>query len=122
MFVAITGIFPLHAQPGPAAGAQDCFFLDRFEGWRAPDASTIYIRVRPDRYYRLDLAGQCQKLRWPGSHLITSTRGKSTVCSARDWDLAVSEPDDGVPQQCIVRSMTRLTPADVASLPKPMRP
>jgi hypothetical protein len=129
LLAASLGIFHVQAQPGEPSrtgessrSRQDCFFVDQLQSWRAPDPSTIYIRVRPDRYYRLDLAGQCTKLQWPGSHLITNSHGKSTICSPLDWDLRVSELTEGAPEQCVVHSMTRLDPAQVAAIPKPFKP
>jgi hypothetical protein len=112
-----------NAQPGSQSRPhQDCFFTDDFEDWRAPDASTIYIRVRPDRYYRLELAGQCPKLRFPGSHLITNTHGKRSVCTALDWDLSVQEQNGGSPEQCVVRTMKQLSPGEISAIPMPFKP
>jgi hypothetical protein len=117
------GLCHAYAQQGESSRPkEDCFFLDEFQSWRAPDPNTIYIRVRPDRYYRLNLAGQCNKLQRPGSHLITNSHGKRTICSALDWDLSVAEPTDGTPEQCIVRSMTKLTPDQTAAIPKLFKP
>jgi hypothetical protein len=84
--------------------------------------NTIYIRVTPDHYYRLDLAAQCSRLKSPQAHLITNSRGKNTICSPLDWDLSVSQPNDGAQEQCVVRSMTKLDPAQVAAIPKPFKP
>src|SRR5580698_3994095 len=39
----------------PALAQSKCFSIREFEGWRAPDAKTINIRVGQTRYYRLDL-------------------------------------------------------------------
>ena len=123
VFAAVLEAVPAEALTGETSRPdQDCFFSTQFQSWRAPDSSTIYIRVTPDRYYRLDLAGQCSRLKSPQAHLITNSRGKSTICSPLDWDLKVSQPNDGAEEQCIVRSMTRLDPAQVAAIPKPFRP
>jgi hypothetical protein len=114
---------PMDAQPGESSHSnQDCFFLDQFQSWRAPDPSTIYIRVAPERYFRLDLAGACSRLKSPQARLITNSRGKNTICSPLDWDLRVSQSNDGGEEQCVVRSMTKLDPAEVASIPKPFKP
>jgi hypothetical protein len=111
------------AQSGEASrNNSDCFLRDQFEDWRSPDPGTIYIRVMPGRYYRLDVAGQCSRLKSPQSHLIANSRGKATICSPLDWDIRVSEPNGGGEQQCIVRAMTRLDPAQVAAIPQRFKP
>jgi hypothetical protein len=110
------------AAPMPVP-AKRCFVINQLEGWRAPDAKTIIIRVRMSDYYRLDLSASCSLLTTPGAHLITKTSGPDTVCSAVDWDLAVSQgPPGNIPEHCIVKAMTRLTPDEVAAIPKGFKP
>jgi hypothetical protein len=76
-----------------------------------------------DKYYRLDLAGTCPALRQPDAHLITHTRGPDTVCAAIDWDLKVSEGASfRFSEPCIVKTMTLLTPGEVAAIPKEFKP
>jgi len=114
-----SGIAPAAAQPAQNA----CFLINQFNGWKAPDTKTIYIRVGLDRYYRLDLANTCSLLAMPNVHLITKTRGPDLVCSAIDWDLSVSEsPPGNIPEPCIVRKMTLLSPAEAAAIPPKFRP
>ena len=111
------------AQAQPARPANQCFFINQFQGWRAPDAKTIYIRVGVNDIYRLDLATACNDLLFPDSHLITKTRGPDTVCSAVDWDLSVAQTGPGsIPTPCIVKSMRKLTPAEAAAIPRKFRP
>jgi hypothetical protein len=119
--LALSLCLPCVAQAQSAAGSQ-CFFVGQFRSWRAPDTKTIYIRILNDRFYRLDLARACQAVKYPGSHLITHTRGPDTVCSAVDWDLRVSEGRRGFSEPCIVKTMTLLSPKEVADIPKGFKP
>ncbi len=113
---------PAFAQPASSPQNQ-CFRIEEFESWRAPDARTIYIRVLQDKFYRLDLAGTCPALKLPDAHLITHTRGPDSVCGPIDWDLKVSEGSSfQFSEPCIVKTMTRLTPAEVAAIPKGFKP
>ncbi|MGB8363709.1 MAG: DUF6491 family protein [Rhizomicrobium sp.] len=121
LFMLVATTTAAGAQPASPSKNQ-CFYINQLESWRAPDAKTIYIRVQLDNYYRLDLAGACPAIMWPGSHLITKTRGPDTVCSAVDWDLSVSEEPHGIPEPCIVKSMTRLSPREVAAIPRKFKP
>ena len=109
----------------PASDAKPkprCFLSTQFENWRSPDPKTIYIRVSFKRYYRLDLSGACHALQSPGAFLVTKIRGSNYICSPLDWDLHVARSWDFAPEGCIVRSMTELTPDDVAAIPKGFKP
>jgi hypothetical protein len=114
---------PAWSEPvAPNAHPLRCFYSTEFENWKAPDARTIFIRVRPRRYFRLDLTGACSLLTFPDSHLVTRFRGSDTICSALDWDLKVAESSGGIGEACIVRAMTELTPEEVAAIPKRFQP
>ena len=115
---------PAVAQPAAKSepAKSSCFYFRQMNGWKAPDAKTVYIRVGLHRYYRLDLAGSCHSLRSPGAFLITKIRGPHTICSAVDWDLHVATSWNDIPQACIVKKMTELTPEEAAALPKKSKP
>ena len=102
---------------------QQCFYANQFQGWRAADEKTIYIRVNLNDYYRLDMAGSCPTLTTPDARLINKVNGPPTICSAVDWNLSVSTQGPGaIATPCIVKSMRKLTPAEAAALPKKLRP
>lgn len=107
--------------PAPAAKSALCFRPEEFQSWKAPNATTIYIRVFRHRYFRLDLAARCPELLQSDSHLITRFDGTNRVCEALDWNIRVSEPP-GVEETCIVKAMTALTAAEAAAIPKDSRP
>lgn len=98
-----------------------CFFVRDSWTWKAPDAHTMYIRVFPNRFFRLDLAAQCPTLLRPTAQLLTVHRG-SSVCDALDWDLKVSSGIGAPAIPCIVKKMTPLTPAEAAQIPDKFRP
>jgi hypothetical protein len=111
----------------PAAAQQPaqnvCFPINQMQGWKAPDNKTIFIRINTNQYYRLDMSASCPMLTMPDSHLITKSRGSDLICSAIDWDLSVSEPPpDAIPEPCIVKQMTLLTPQQAAAIPPKFRP
>jgi hypothetical protein len=106
-----------------ATSGQRCFSIREFRNWKAPDARTLYIRVDPRRYFRLDLVASCPGLLSRNSHLITKWRGSSWVCSPLDWDLKVSEdPMRGFASPCIVKSMTALSASEAAAIPRKYKP
>lgn len=110
---------PVLARPAPT---RQCFDTSEFDNWRAGDAKTIYIHVRPNNYFRLDLSGRCSTLLSPGAQLITTFRGTSLICSPLDWDLKVSAGIGGNTEPCLVRTMTKLTQEEVTALPKKAKP
>jgi hypothetical protein len=121
MFVLVLSPLAAVAQPATTP-AKQCFFTNQFEHWRAADARTINIRVRGNQYYRLGLGSECHALLDPGAFLVTTFRGASTVCSPLDWDLKVSSGIGSPAIPCLVRTMTRLSPAEVAALTSKDRP
>ena len=107
----------------PALAQSHCFSIIQLNGWRAPDAKTIYIRVDQTRYYRLDLGAACPTLTEGGAHLITKTTGSDQICSSVDWDLAVSHDTMGsLASHCIVKAMTPLSQAEADAIPKKFKP
>ena len=119
MVVAPFVVVPALGQPTPA---RECFSVTEFGNWRAGDARTIYISVRPNKYFRLDLKSQCPLLLAPGARLLTTFLGPDLICSGLDWDLRVSGGIGSIDEPCIVGAMTKLTPAEAAALPKAMKP
>ena len=105
-------------KPGPA-----CFFVRDFGAWKpAADAKSIFIRVEPKRYLRLELASKCPTLTWPDARLITNWHTTS-ACDALDWDIKVSQgPPGNFVSPCIVKKVHEMTPEEVAALPKTQRP
>lgn len=95
-----------------------CFFINQWQGWRAPNANTIYLRVNLNQIYRADLSAGSQELTWPGAyHLISRVQGSNSICGPLDLQLSVAD-SHGFRQPLIVKSLTLLTPEEVAALPK----
>ena len=53
-------------------------------------------------------------------HIFTEFR--TQYCSPLDWDLRVSEGIGSPSEPCIVKTMTELSPAEVAALPPKAKP
>jgi len=115
------GSSPPAKPPLEDSNGQPCFLRREWNGaWKVTqDARTIYIEVS-GQVYRLDLGSSYKILRDPFAVLIN--KGASdTVCGGPGFDLLVSN-QAGIEQSPVVKRMTRLTPAEVASLPKELRP
>ena len=114
-------IAPASAQPAATRGPQ-CLFVNELGNWRAQDTRTINFRVRGDRYIRLGLGNECYPLRSATARLVTDFGSSNTVCSPLDWKLRVSEAIGSPAIPCIVKTMTQVSPADIAALPAKARP
>jgi hypothetical protein len=118
---SVVGLAVADAQPA-AKSAQQCFYSQDWNGWKAtPDGKSIYIRVGISKLYRLDLSSACPALLSPNPHLITKMHGSSSICTALDIDLRVSD-GSGFSTPCIVSEITPLSAAEAAALPKDLRP
>ena len=110
------------ALPASAASANDnCFRLSQVSSTHADGDRRIYVRVGVNSFYRIDLAHRCASLPYQGNHLVlTPTPGSDLICHPLDLDLKVSE--NGSQESCFIQSITRLTPAETAAIPKKSKP
>jgi len=108
----------------PKHPGESCFLSRDWSNWRpGPDAKTIYLRVGVSEVFRLDLESACPELKEPDARLITKIRGSDWICSPLDLDIRVaSGPPPSIDAPCLVKGMSRLTPDEVAALPKGARP
>jgi hypothetical protein len=115
----------------PAAAAQDrnnCFRLSQVQSTRPDGDRKIYVRANVNDFYRIDLEHRCTTLLDPTSHLVlTPTPGQDLICGPLDLDLKVSDATRlGAPgatrESCFIKGITRLTPAEVAAIPKKSKP
>jgi hypothetical protein len=109
---------PASSAESPKDPGKNCFLSNNWQGWTAPgDGDVLYLRVGLHDIYRVDLT--------PGTHarkdgdrfLVNRVRGSNWICSALDLDLTLSDPT-GFREPLIARSLRKLTPAEVAALPR----
>ena len=105
----------------PAKTANHCFFITEWQGWSSPSPSVLLLGVRNHDVYRVDLAAPAPALSWPGMHLVSVSRGGGSVCAAIDLDLKVADTE-GFPQPLFPKTLTKLTPEEVAAIPPKNRP
>ena len=122
--VLLAAAAPALADPAKDAAprpARSCFSLSDWDGWSAPDKNTLYMKVRNRDVYRVDLSHGTSQLTSPGVHLVSIQRGVDTVCRPIDLDLRVSD-GFGIAMPIMAKSITRLTPEEIAAIPKRDRP
>ena len=113
---------PAAAADKPAAKdtKSACFFTRDVTSYSAAGDRTVYVKVNLRDVYRLDLFSSCPDIDWTWKIALVS-HGSDWICSALDATIIVNHSPIG-PQRCEVSKVTRLTPDEVAALPKKSRP
>lgn len=110
------------APPAGALASADCFSTVNWRGWSSPVDDVIYLRVGVNDIYRIDLVpGSGRNLDSGGQFLISESVGSNRVCTANDLQLAIADPV-GFRTPLFPRTITKLTPEEVAALPTTQRP
>jgi hypothetical protein len=112
------------ASPGvdaaAAARTQQCFRRSDVRNHTVGDARTLYFNVAGREVYRVDMKTPCLASASSSDPLIFENRsGSQSICKPLDLDITVST---GGQPRCLIDNITRLTPAEVAALPRRIRP
>ena len=100
------------AQP-VASHASACFQTTQIENTRMVNSRTLYIRTSARTFYRMDFAGDCDS-QSNGPLIVHPVDNSGQICSAIGVDISVRETG----QRCIPTDLTRLSPDEVAAIPK----
>jgi hypothetical protein len=109
------------ARAQPPGQHDECFDISQRETIVAADDHTVRLRVN-GQVYEVK-TNRCPGLGRPDPRIAVITNGSSFVCGRLDYSLKVGE--EGVPGSslpCVVQSQRRMTPAEVAALPRNQRP
>ena len=108
------------AQPDQAAKAKkQCFYTRNADSFAAPDEDNLYVRVGVRDVYHFTMFARCPEIDW-NQRLALVSRSSSWICTGMDADV-ITHTTLGS-QRCAVRYVEKLTPAQVAALPKRARP
>jgi hypothetical protein len=117
------------AAGGAAAAASDtgsaappnrehCFPTNSWKGWTPiNNGDSLLLRIHINDIYRVDLTPGSRVYKSPGYFLVNQVRGSNWICSAIDLDLTLAG-DYGFRKPLIATAMRKLTPAEVAAIPK----
>jgi len=114
------------AQPPPSSPPPkpraSCFWTNRIENFAAVDSDNLYLRVGQSDVYRAELFASCLDLDYV-HHLALVSHGSSIICEGGNLDTTVVTRDHAVgPRHCPVLKLSKLTPEQVAALPRGARP
>ncbi len=113
-------------EPATVAGASSasggtCFRMSQLRGHKRIDAQSMYVEAGDGSIYRWDMSGSCLAGAWSSDPLVMSpTGGSDVICKPIDLDLKVKSGSFLSP--CIIKSFTKLTPAEVAAIPPKLKP
>ncbi|HZC17377.1 MAG TPA: DUF6491 family protein [Caulobacteraceae bacterium] len=107
----------VRAQPAGQSSNSQCFWRRDIYGFMAPDDRTVYLRVGVSAIYRLDLLVDCTSLTHRQGIGLESIPGSDRQIYSPVQATIVYD-DVGIRNRCPVRAIHKLTPAEVAALPK----
>jgi len=104
-----------------AAAAPDqgesCFRLSDIGGSKLADPSTLYVRVNGSRVFRIEFENPCPSAS-TYSLIMHPVNNDDMICRAIELNVSVRDTHESCPP----KSLTELTPAQVAALPANVRP
>jgi Family of unknown function (DUF6491) len=109
-----------NAQPPARHSNDQCFVRRNINGFSAPNDRTVYIRVGVSDVWRLDLMIDCTGLAFRNAFALEARPATAWICSPLDATVIVRQT--GISQRCPVSAMHKLTPDEIAALPKRDRP
>lgn len=103
-----------------AASADPCFLQRNINGFSAPNDRTVYVRVGVSDVWRLETMNTCTGLTFRNSFALQGSPTSGWICHPLDATILFHEP--GMRMRCPVSAIHKLTPDEVAALPKKDRP
>jgi hypothetical protein len=124
--ITVAAQAPTNLPPAPAAGAGlpsgQCFRSHDIRNHTVVGRNTLLLRANGRAVYRVDVAGSCLAGAMASDPIITrNPPGAEIICRPIDMDLAIARPGSGR-NPCIVESISKLSPEQVAALPKRLQP
>jgi hypothetical protein len=106
---------------GSAAAADPCFRTNDMKNHTILDDHTLYVGVGTNEVWRLGVKGNCLVGATSTDPLVVKTTGSSgMVCKPLDLDLSVKRGT--IPTACLVDSVAKLSPEEIAKIPKGKKP
>ncbi len=97
---------------------ENCFPAGTWQAWSAADhGDVLYFRVHTNTIYRVDLSPGSHVFKNIGYFLVNDVRGSNWICRPTDLNLSL-RGKNGFDKPLIATSMRKLTPAEVAAIPR----
>jgi hypothetical protein len=115
--LATPAVAPAASPDKKSADSGPCFFISQWTGTSALDDKTLLLRVNHRDVYKVGVSGGANELKYPGTFLVSRNSG-STICSHLDLWLSTSDTTSRIKTPLIANSLVKLTPAEIAAIPK----
>ncbi len=103
-----------------SAGSGQCFKRSDIRNHTVGGPKTLYLDVSGREVWKVEMSNSCLASAVSSDPIILrNDAGGQTVCRPIDLDIAIATLGES---RCIVSGISRLTDAEVAALPKKMRP
>jgi hypothetical protein len=99
-----------------ASAADSCLRPEWLRNHTVGDDHTLYFDYNGTAVYRLTMSDNCLAALTSSDPIVLRNHGQGLICKPIEWDVSARGA------HCIVSSVTQLTPAEVAALPKGKRP
>ncbi len=100
-----------------------CFRSRDIRNHKVADRSTLLVSTGRRGTYRVTMSGSCLAGAHSSDPILTrNPPGSDIICKPIDMDIAILPSGGAFKSQCIVESIVRLSPDQVAALPKKLRP
>jgi hypothetical protein len=114
----VLAILPADGANAVAKSGGGCFRSSDWQGWSAPgDGDVLYLRVFLHEIWKVELTPGTRVRRFPDYFLVNEVRGSPWICSPLDLDLTLASRT-GYRQPLIAQSLRKLTPEEVAAIPR----
>jgi len=114
---------PLSPAPAPGTGLPtgQCIRSHEIRNHTVADKNTLLIDVDGRAVYRVTMRGACLAGAISSDPIVTrSPPGATIICKPIDMDVAISKGGFATP--CIVESIVKMPPDEVAALPRKLKP
>ena len=122
VLVAAATLGAASAAPAADTSGRNCFTVNDWHGWSSPSPDVLYLAVNFKDVYKATLAQPVDGLNLMDTVVISDEAGLQSICSAVDLHLIMTHRGGGGRRGLIVKSLTKLTPEEVAAIPKRDRP
>jgi hypothetical protein len=120
--VAASAVLGAVSAAAADTNGRSCFTVNDWHGWSSPSPDVLYLAVNFRDVYKAELSQPVPGLNQPDTVVISDETGLQSICSAVDLHLILTHRGGGGRRGLIVRSLTKLTPEDIAAIPKRDRP
>ena len=115
--LALSSLEAAAATP-PPEGQRNCFLSTQWQGWSsAENGDVLYFRILLDDIYRVELVPGSRVRKFGDNFLVNQVRGSAWICTPLDLYLTLSDTQ-GFRRPVLVKGLRKLTPEEVAAIPK----